>query len=350
MSVSHDDGTPGHWRVDGTITVTNPDASDVTLSGIGDAVDNGGHCTVDTSQGLTVQPGDTKYPYWCDYAAAPSPAAGTNTVTVEWDDQALSDGSVLAAGHASWARGGRLRERRPDDRRRERRRDRQPRRGSRDRLVHRSAHDSDLVPVLLPRRPGRKRHGARQHGHVHDRHDRDDRIRDHDGHRLRRRRPDRFEDREHVIRARVLLDDLEGGRQDRCPAVRRDGDVQLHRQRCGDRLLGLRLDGRRNDHRDQPERLGGRGREPVRLASGLHVCSADRDGSGRRFGPRALLVPALERCERHEHRHRNLEHVGVLHAERLRVGQRRVRLRISVEHRRTEPSASRIRTRARSAR
>ncbi len=116
VSVSHDDGTPGNWHVNGAITVTNPDASEVTLSGIDDAVDNGGHCTVDTRQGLTVQPGDTAFPYSCDYATAPSPSAGTNTVTVEWDDQALSDGSVLAAGNAIWPEAVRFRESRSDDR------------------------------------------------------------------------------------------------------------------------------------------------------------------------------------------------------------------------------------------
>lgn len=51
VNVSHDDGTPGDWQVNGTIDVTNPNGAGVTLSGIDDAVDNGGTCTVDTSGG-----------------------------------------------------------------------------------------------------------------------------------------------------------------------------------------------------------------------------------------------------------------------------------------------------------
>ncbi len=102
VNVTHDDGTPGDWQVNGTIDVTNPNGAGVTLSGIDDAVDNGGSCTVDTSAGLMVPPDGATYPYTCAYTSAPSPAAGTNTVTVHWDNQALSDGSLLAAGSASW--------------------------------------------------------------------------------------------------------------------------------------------------------------------------------------------------------------------------------------------------------
>ena len=103
VNVSHDDGTQGDWQVNGTIDVTNPNGAGVTLSGIDDSVDNGGVCTVDTSGGLTVPSGGATYPYTCTYAAAPPQAAGVNTVTVRWDDQALSDGGLLARGSADWA-------------------------------------------------------------------------------------------------------------------------------------------------------------------------------------------------------------------------------------------------------
>ena len=102
VNVSHDAGTPGDWQVNGTITVANPNAGDVTLSGIDDTVDNGGTCSVDTGGDLIVPAGGTTYRYTCTYTSAPSPAAGTNTVTVRWDDQALGDGSLLAGGSASW--------------------------------------------------------------------------------------------------------------------------------------------------------------------------------------------------------------------------------------------------------
>jgi hypothetical protein len=103
VSVTHDNGTDGNWKVSGTITVSNPNAASVDVSSIADTVDNGGTCTVDTSGGLTVPgPGVKTYPYECIYGpAGPSPLAGTNTVTVSWDDQTLSDGSVLAGNSAS---------------------------------------------------------------------------------------------------------------------------------------------------------------------------------------------------------------------------------------------------------
>ncbi|HLM50877.1 MAG TPA: hypothetical protein VK279_10045, partial [Solirubrobacteraceae bacterium] len=99
VSVGHDGGTDGNWKVDGKITVANPNADDVTGVDVTDAIDNGGTCVVTDGTDVTVPgSGNKVLDYSCDYAAEPSPAAGTNTATVAWEDQTLSGGGFLAKG------------------------------------------------------------------------------------------------------------------------------------------------------------------------------------------------------------------------------------------------------------
>jgi hypothetical protein len=95
--------TDSGWQVIGTITVHNPnDWESVTLTGVTDAIDNGGTCTVSGNTGQTIAAnGDsTGLTYTCTYASAPSPAAGTNTATATWDPTAASTPDGTASGPA----------------------------------------------------------------------------------------------------------------------------------------------------------------------------------------------------------------------------------------------------------
>jgi hypothetical protein len=105
IDVTHDTGSDSAWKVTGSITVTNPnDWEDITLSNAGDAIDNGGNCTVDTTAGLTIpKSGSKSYPYSCTYPAAPSPADGTNTGTATWNSATYSTPHGTASGTAAAA-------------------------------------------------------------------------------------------------------------------------------------------------------------------------------------------------------------------------------------------------------
>jgi len=103
VSVTHNSGTDGNWKVTGNIDVSNGNPNDsVTLKSIDDSVnDPNATCTVDTSGGLSVKPGDTLFPYKCTYTQAPASSTETNTVTINWDKQVLPNDGDLAAGSAS---------------------------------------------------------------------------------------------------------------------------------------------------------------------------------------------------------------------------------------------------------
>jgi hypothetical protein len=85
VSVTHDAGTDGSWQVTGSITVSNPNAFNVTGVNITDAIDDGGACSVANGTNVTVPAsGSAVVGYTCTYASAPSPAAFTNTATATW--------------------------------------------------------------------------------------------------------------------------------------------------------------------------------------------------------------------------------------------------------------------------
>src|SRR5256885_11538328 len=85
VSVTHDTGTPGGWKVTGKITVSNPNLFDVSGVDVADAVDNGGSCSVTDGTDVTVPgSGSIGLDYTCTYSSAPS--AGTNTATATWPD------------------------------------------------------------------------------------------------------------------------------------------------------------------------------------------------------------------------------------------------------------------------
>ena len=104
--------TDSDWKVEGNIDVFNPNPTrNVTLSGITDQIttdaagsdpDSNASCSVDTSGGLLVAPGDTLFPYTCTYSAAPAQNKEYNTASITWGTQSLQTDDDLAAGNDSW--------------------------------------------------------------------------------------------------------------------------------------------------------------------------------------------------------------------------------------------------------
>ena len=100
VSVTHDGGMDGGWEVPGEISVNNPNKAAVTGINVTDAInDANANCTVTSGSGATL-PAESvvKFPYSCTYSAAPEQSSETDTGTVKWPAQTLSDGSELTAG------------------------------------------------------------------------------------------------------------------------------------------------------------------------------------------------------------------------------------------------------------
>lgn len=100
VTVTHDAGTVSDVTVSGEIDVFNPNGASVTGVDIVDTLP-GGTCDVTGGSGATVDPGDTFFPYSCTLTALPgSPIS--NTATVSWADQTLSDGDQLVGGSSQF--------------------------------------------------------------------------------------------------------------------------------------------------------------------------------------------------------------------------------------------------------
>jgi hypothetical protein len=104
VTVTETGFTDSNWQVTGNITVTNPNNWEaVSLTGVTDAIDNGGTCTI--TSGSTTQPiaagGTATLGYTCRYGSAPSPASGTNTATATWGATAASTPDGSANGTAT---------------------------------------------------------------------------------------------------------------------------------------------------------------------------------------------------------------------------------------------------------
>jgi hypothetical protein len=104
VTVTHDAGTNSNVGVSGNIDVSNPDVGGVVISSLADQLSDGTVCTVDTSGRMTLAHGDNLFPYSCSLGALPTGQLN-NTATVNWADQTLSDGSVLAGDHADFTVG-----------------------------------------------------------------------------------------------------------------------------------------------------------------------------------------------------------------------------------------------------
>ena len=94
--------TDSTWAVAGKITVANPNGFAVSGVNVTDTIDNGGACTVTGGTNVTVPAnGNVVLDYSCTYAAAPSPAAGTNTATATWSKATYDTPNGSASGTAS---------------------------------------------------------------------------------------------------------------------------------------------------------------------------------------------------------------------------------------------------------
>jgi hypothetical protein len=95
-------GTGTTGDVTGKISVLNNEGAPIQLATLSDQLSDGTPCTIDTSLdiSLTIPAlGTQDFPYSCGLDAPPTDAPNTtNTVTMTWNDQDLSDGSHLAAG------------------------------------------------------------------------------------------------------------------------------------------------------------------------------------------------------------------------------------------------------------
>ena len=100
VSVSHVGSQVNNVRVTGIITVNNPNSANVTLNSISDQLSDSTNCTA-TGGSLALPAGNTSFSYGCDLGGLPSGSL-TNTATVSWSEQTLSDGSHLAAGSANF--------------------------------------------------------------------------------------------------------------------------------------------------------------------------------------------------------------------------------------------------------
>jgi hypothetical protein len=96
VTVTHDSGINSNVTVSGTIHVNNPNGAAVTLSALTDQLSDGTNCTV-TVGSTSLAPGDNTFPYTCSLGALPSGPID-NTATVTWENQTLSDESILPAG------------------------------------------------------------------------------------------------------------------------------------------------------------------------------------------------------------------------------------------------------------
>jgi hypothetical protein len=103
VTVTQAGSTDGNWLVKGKITVTNPNAADVKDVDVSDAIDGDASCPIDGGKGeneTIPASGSSEFDYTCTYNTAPSDT-DTNTATVEWPAQTLSNGGSLAASPAS---------------------------------------------------------------------------------------------------------------------------------------------------------------------------------------------------------------------------------------------------------
>jgi hypothetical protein len=107
VTATPDGGTISAVKVTGTISVFNPnlDTSSnplpVAIDGVTDELSDGTVCTVTGGGAQTLTQAKTDFPYECDLTNLPSGTI-SNTVTVNWSDQTLSDGSFLAGDSADF--------------------------------------------------------------------------------------------------------------------------------------------------------------------------------------------------------------------------------------------------------
>jgi hypothetical protein len=105
VDVTHDGGTVSGVRVTGTIVVTNPNVDTssntvpVTVDTVKDELSDGTVCL--NTGPVTLTQFETNFAYECDLTGLPQ-AELDNTATVNWSEQLLDNGALLAAGSADF--------------------------------------------------------------------------------------------------------------------------------------------------------------------------------------------------------------------------------------------------------
>jgi hypothetical protein len=110
VTVSHDNGTISDVKVEGTISVFNPNVDDadnivpVGSVSIEDELSDGTPCVVNggTDTGLELDDFENTFSYTCDLGSTLPSGSLDNTVKVSWDAQTLGNGNALAAGSAQF--------------------------------------------------------------------------------------------------------------------------------------------------------------------------------------------------------------------------------------------------------
>jgi hypothetical protein len=102
VTVTRDNGTNSNVQVGGTIHVSNPNSVAIGNPNVSDQLSDGVNCNLNAPSSLA--PGDNAIPYTCQIPASQFDPTQplSNTVTVSWAGQTLSDGSQLAAGNANY--------------------------------------------------------------------------------------------------------------------------------------------------------------------------------------------------------------------------------------------------------
>jgi len=107
VSAAHDGGTVSDVKVTGTIDVFNPNVDDsnntvpVAVDGVTDQLSDGTVCTVTNGGAQTLTLADTSFSYVCDLSGLPQGELD-NTATVNWSDQLLDNGHLLAGDTADF--------------------------------------------------------------------------------------------------------------------------------------------------------------------------------------------------------------------------------------------------------
>jgi hypothetical protein len=104
VTVTPDAGTVSNVAVTGTITVFNPNLSDVTGVDVTDQLSDGTVCTVTGGTNATVSFGDNYFAYSCDLGDTipDNPPPLDNTATATWPDQELDNGADMPADLADF--------------------------------------------------------------------------------------------------------------------------------------------------------------------------------------------------------------------------------------------------------
>jgi len=100
VNVTHDSGAISNIKVNGTITVNNPnDEEEITGVDVTDKLSDNTVCTVTDGSQVTLQLGDNEFAYSCNLSSLPQGQLN-NTATVTWPEQ--FDFGALAAGSANF--------------------------------------------------------------------------------------------------------------------------------------------------------------------------------------------------------------------------------------------------------